>query len=53
MQWKALLGLALTATNVHALLRFTCSQLVIERFDPLINPGAVSGHLHQIVGGNA
>ncbi|KAH6908903.1 hypothetical protein BKA70DRAFT_1426782 [Coprinopsis sp. MPI-PUGE-AT-0042] len=37
----------------HALLRFPCSQLVVERFDPLVTPGIVSPHLHQIVGGNA
>lgn len=33
-------------------LRFGCSQLVIERTDPLVNPGlAPSPHMHQIVGG--
>ncbi|KAH6618374.1 hypothetical protein B0J18DRAFT_493262 [Chaetomium sp. MPI-SDFR-AT-0129] len=37
-----------------AMMRFQCSQLVIERLDPLVNPGEVqSPHLHQIVGGNA
>jgi hypothetical protein len=36
------------------LLRFGCSQIVIERIDPLVNPGQVpSTHIHQIVGGNA
>jgi len=34
MQWKALFSLALFAPNVNALLRFACSQLVIERLDP-------------------
>ncbi|KAJ3532892.1 hypothetical protein NMY22_g7560 [Coprinellus aureogranulatus] len=34
-------------------LRFPCSQLVTERLDPLVTPGQVSPHLHQIVGGNA
>ncbi|KAL0950420.1 hypothetical protein HGRIS_010373 [Hohenbuehelia grisea] len=54
MQLKpALLGVALAASGAHALLRFACSQLVLERFDPLLNPGQVSPHLHQIVGGNA
>ncbi|KAJ2934647.1 hypothetical protein H1R20_g1507, partial [Candolleomyces eurysporus] len=38
---------------VNAFLRFPCSQLVTERFDPLVTPGQVSPHLHQIVGGNA
>lgn len=37
----------------HGLLRFPCSQLVTQRFDPLVTPGIVSPHLHQIVGGNA
>lgn len=37
-----------------AMMRFQCSQLVIERLDPLVNPGTVgSPHLHQIVGGNS
>ncbi|KAI2619834.1 hypothetical protein GGS26DRAFT_320916 [Hypomontagnella submonticulosa] len=38
----------------NSLVRFGCSQVVIERLDPLVNPGAnPSPHLHQIVGGNA
>jgi hypothetical protein len=37
-----------------AMLRFSCSQLVIERIDPLVSPGMVgSPHNHQIVGGNS
>jgi hypothetical protein len=40
--------------NVGRLLRFSCSQLVIERTDPLVNPGMnPSTHVHQIVGGNS
>src|ERR1051326_3657374 len=36
------------------MLRFSCSQLVVDRLDPLVNPGAIpSPHLHQIVGGNS
>lgn len=39
-------------SSVSALLRFSCSQLVVERLDPLVNPGIVgSPHLHQIIGG--
>ncbi|KAK6066749.1 WSC domain-containing protein [Seiridium cupressi] len=35
------------------MLRFGCPQLVIDRIDPLINPGTIpSLHVHQIVGGN-
>lgn len=37
-----------------AMMRFQCSQLVIERLDPLVNPGLIgSPHMHQIVGGNS
>jgi len=40
--------------NVGKLLRFACSHLVIERTDPIVQPGAVpSSHTHQIVGGNS
>ncbi|KAK4188081.1 hypothetical protein QBC35DRAFT_451676 [Podospora australis] len=35
-------------------LRFSCSQLVVERADPIVNPGQFfSPHTHQIVGGNS
>lgn len=35
-------------------LRFGCSQLVVERTDPLVNPGLIpSPHMHQIVGGDS
>ncbi|KAL2262372.1 hypothetical protein VTK26DRAFT_1555 [Humicola hyalothermophila] len=47
--------LALTGTpSVDAgVLRFSCSELVTERLDPLVFPGASqSPHLHQVVGGN-
>jgi hypothetical protein len=58
MQWKTL-ALALLTEHVSAqgmlpMMRFECSQLVIDRIDPLVNPGsAPSPHLHQIVGGNS
>lgn len=58
MQWKAL-ALALLAEQVSSqattpMLRFQCSQLVVDRLDPLVNPGIIpSPHLHQIVGGNS
>jgi len=43
-----------TTANIPPMLRFQCSQLVIERLDPLVNPGSVpSPHLHQIVGGDS
>jgi len=35
-------------------IRFGCSQLVVERTDPIVNPGMLfSPHLHQIVGGSS
>jgi hypothetical protein len=35
-------------------LRFGCSQLVVERSDPLVNPGMIPAtHMHQIVGGSS
>lgn len=37
-----------------AMMRFACSQLVVERLDPLVSPGMIgSPHVHQIVGGNS
>ncbi|KAK3312948.1 hypothetical protein B0H66DRAFT_524502 [Apodospora peruviana] len=60
MQWKPLaLALGILADLGHGqgtmpMMRFQCSQLVVERLDPLVNPGtAPSPHLHQIVGGNS
>lgn len=70
MYWKYLaLSVALSMRNVSAapshgltarqfatasMLRFQCSQLVLDRIDPLVQPGILpSAHMHQIVGGNA
>jgi hypothetical protein len=57
MQWKTL-SLALLVQHGYSqstqfpMMRFSCSQLVIDRLDPLVNPGSIpSAHLHQIVGG--
>ncbi|CAG8980966.1 hypothetical protein HYALB_00012298 [Hymenoscyphus albidus] len=59
MQWKPVL-LSLLMEPISAqmvippMLRFTCSQLVVDRLDPLVNPGLIpSPHQHQIVGGNS
>jgi len=38
MKWNPL-PLALGAAGVDALLRFSCSQLVVERLDPYVDPG--------------
>ncbi|KAI2625952.1 hypothetical protein GGR54DRAFT_629336 [Hypoxylon sp. NC1633] len=51
---KMAMCLAFLAPGADALLRFSCSQLVVERMDPLVFPGLIgSPHVHQIVGGNA
>ncbi|KAI7932801.1 hypothetical protein M0657_000110 [Pyricularia oryzae] len=57
MLWLGALSLA-TAVRGQAfsftMLRFGCSEVVIDRIDPLVDPGQVpSPHLHQVVGGNA
>ena len=53
MLLKSLTALAFVAPT-HALIRFGCSQLVVDRLDPLVEPGnAPSAHLHQIIGGNS
>jgi hypothetical protein len=45
---------AQTSVGSNLFLRFGCSQLVVERIDPLVNPGVnPSPHTHQIVGGNS
>ena len=54
--WKFLIYLLASTgcmiPSASALLRFSCSQLVVERLDPLVNPGVVgSPHLHQVIGG--
>lgn len=57
MKWAALAAAAaLLAQNAAAqnMLRFACSQLVVERTDPIVNPRMLfTPHLHQIVGGNS
>lgn len=58
MQWHGkLLALAAAVSQLPVpgaaqfnMLRFACSQLVVERTDPLVNPGMLyTPHLHQIV----
>ncbi|KAK8115862.1 hypothetical protein PG984_012364 [Apiospora sp. TS-2023a] len=62
MQWKlpylaAAAVMPYTASAQYAtaaMMRFQCSRLVVERVDPLVNPGMIqSSHIHQIVGGNS
>ncbi|KAK3996576.1 hypothetical protein QBC44DRAFT_231537 [Cladorrhinum sp. PSN332] len=55
MQSKSLaLALLAQVAAAQQMIRFGCSQLVVTRLDPLVNPGAeLSPHVHQIVGGNS
>ncbi|KAK4166948.1 hypothetical protein QBC43DRAFT_286340 [Cladorrhinum sp. PSN259] len=62
MHWKSTTLVALAShgavvvvnAQMYDMLRFQCNQLVVDRIDPLVNPGlAPSPHLHQIVGGNS
>lgn len=56
MQLKAYVA-AIAAAQVataQELMRFGCSQLTIDRIDPLVNPGSLpSPHVHQVIGGNS
>jgi hypothetical protein len=48
MHWTTATLFAL-AGPATALIRFQCSQLVVERLDPLVTPGLVpSPHVHQV-----
>jgi hypothetical protein len=57
MLWHSLLLAAVAEGQFLAglnHLRFGCSQITIERLDPLVDPGVVpTPHMHQVVGGNA
>jgi len=57
MYFAWLITFPLCVNTVYAaqtVLRFGCSQIVVERVDPLVNPGAnPSPHVHQVTGGNA
>ncbi|KAH6682911.1 hypothetical protein B0J14DRAFT_134100 [Halenospora varia] len=56
MQLTSLAAVALLSqyAAAQAMLRFACSQLVVDRVDPIVNPGQTyTPHLHQIVGGNS
>jgi hypothetical protein len=50
MYWKLLVPALLAGSAQAGTLRFSCSQLVVERLDPLVNPGMLqTPHVHQIV----
>jgi len=56
MFWNALaiIGLLGQSASAQNMLRFACSQLTVERADPLVSPGqSPAPHTHQIIGGNS
>src|SRR5690606_31681857 len=55
MMLKSLLTVAAAQlVAAQELMRFGCSQLTLDRIDPLVNPGQLpSPHMHQIIGGNS
>lgn len=56
MLLKSLLPAAAAVQMAAAqeLMRFGCSQLTLDRIDPLVEPGNMpSAHMHQIIGGNS
>ncbi|KAJ7596656.1 hypothetical protein C8J56DRAFT_918004 [Mycena floridula] len=57
MKFSSLRALAVAASLLslaeqgHAFWRLPCnSRLIVERADPIVNPGAVSGHVHTVSG---
>jgi hypothetical protein len=50
----AAVSLLAGSASAQNMLRFACSQLVVDRVDPIVNPGQrFTPHLHQIVGGDS
>lgn len=48
------LALALAATNVQAFWRMNClGRVDLARFDPIVAPGQISGHVHTFQGPNS
>jgi len=51
---KALIGFAAFAAQADAFFRLPCSSpVVVERADPIVDPNAVSKHVHTVMGSNA
>ncbi|KAG7147381.1 putative fungistatic metabolite like protein [Verticillium longisporum] len=47
-------GLLLATTGAQAFFVVPCSRpVVVQRADPIVNPGALAGHVHTIMGGSA
>ncbi|KAI0390448.1 WSC domain-containing protein [Xylariaceae sp. FL0594] len=51
---KVLVGLVALAARADAFFRLPCSSpVVVERSDPIVDPGAVAKHLHTVMGSDA
>ena len=54
MRSLTLLAALAGSASAQELMRFGCSQLTIDRIDPLVNPGQLpSSHMHQVIGGQS
>jgi len=54
MKWNTAVATFGLVAQSSALLRFGCSQLTVQRLDPLVNSGSnPSPHLHQYVTSSA
>ncbi|KAI5811394.1 WSC-domain-containing protein [Peziza echinospora] len=50
---SATLAVAYLSTFANAFWRLPCGgPVMVDRADPIVNPGKVAGHLHTIMGGN-
>lgn len=50
---SALSALAAFVAPVSAFFRLPCrAPVVVQRADPIVNPGALASHVHTIMGGN-
>ncbi|KAF9882417.1 WSC domain-containing protein [Colletotrichum karsti] len=50
---RALFSGLLAASHAAAFFKIPCTRpVVVERADPIVNPGALSGHAHTVMGGS-
>ncbi|KAF4148811.1 hypothetical protein GN958_ATG02009 [Phytophthora infestans] len=50
---SGLISIFVVLPTARSMFRFSCfNNLVVDRVDPIVNPGEAAGHLHAISGGN-
>lgn len=49
--WRLILSLSVFFYTAEAFWRMNCAVVQTSRVDPIVNPGALSQHVHSIVGG--